>query len=233
MLKAEQTIYGLLKFGKRQHIQAFRNDGLMCMKSLAEFARLERDMERGDCFEGTDTIIQPKHVAECIFDASTMGLGKFVAKPTDFAGPIRIGLNRTASCNVYCMFAVTKPVDGELVNPKNLEFGDSCVLVSNPTEFLSRVLGAVKAAGLSYLEYRLVEYYDGEEYSGETGRFRKRSKFAHQNEFRIVIEPGSETPRQISVGSLLDITSEVLPSSEVNQRLDFSTRSAREAGLSW
>ncbi len=205
----------------------------MYMKSLAEFARLERDLERGDCFEGTDTIIQPKHVGECIFDPGEMGLGKFVAKPSDFAGPIRIGLNRTASCNVYCMFAITKPVDGELVNPKNLGFGDSCVLVLNPTEFLSRVFGTVRAAGLSYLEYRLVEYYDGEEYSGKTGRFRKRSKFAHQNEFRIVVEPGSETPRQLSVGSLLDITSEVLPSSEVNQRLDFSTRSAREAGLAW
>jgi hypothetical protein len=231
MLRAMQTICGLMKFGEKEHIQAFRSDGLMYMKSLAEFARLETDIERGDCFEGTDTIIQPKHVGECIFDTGKVGLGKFVAQPSDFAGPLRIGLNRTGSCNLYCMFAITKPNDGELVDPKNLEFGDSCVLVLNPTEFLSRVVRAAKYAGLNYIEYRLVEYYDGEEYSGETGRFRKRSKFAHQNEFRIVIEPGSEDPRRLSVGSLIDITSEVLPSSEVNQRLDFSTRSAREAGL--
>ena len=50
--------------------------------------------------------------------------------------------------------------------------------------------------------------------------------------FEIVVEPGSDTPRKLFIGSLLDITSEVIPSSEVNQRLDFSTRSAREAGLS-
>jgi hypothetical protein len=233
MSEAKRTIYGLLKFGERQHIQAFRNDGLLYMKSLAEFAKLEGDIERDDCFEGTDTIIQPKHLGECIFDAGEMGLGKFVARPSDFAGPLRIGRNRTVSCSVYCMFAITKPVDGELANPKNFEFGDSCVLVLNPTEFLSRVFRAAKDAGLNYLEYRLVEYYDAEEYSGDTGRFRKRSKFAHQNEFRIVVEPGSETPRELSVGSLIDITSEVLMSSEVNQRLDFSPRSAREAGLSW
>lgn len=233
MLKVGQTIYGLLKFGEKQHIEEFRSNGLLYMKSLAEFAKLELDMERDDSYEGTDTIIQPKHVGKCIFDASRMGLGKFTAKPADFAAPIRLGLNRTASCNVYCMFAVMKPVDGELVNPKNFRFGDSCVLVLNPTEFLSRVFRAVKDSGLSYLENRLVEYYDAEEYSGETGRFRKRSIFAHQNEFRIVVEPGSDTPRKISIGSLVDVTSEVLPSPEVNQRLDFTTKSAREAGLSW
>jgi hypothetical protein len=35
------------------------------------------------------------------------------------------------------------------------------------------------------------------------------------------------------VGSLLDITSDVSPLREINQIVDFSTKSAREAGLSW
>jgi hypothetical protein len=232
MLEAKQTIYGLLKFGEKQHIQAFRDDGLLYMKSLAEFARLELDMARSDCFEGTTNIIQPKHVADFIIDASKVGFGKITVNPLELAGPVRIGLHRTASCNVYCMFAITKPVDGELVNNKNLQFGDSCVLVLNPTEFLRRVFAAAKDAGLSP-RAGLVEYYDAEEYSGETGRFRKRSMFDYQHEFRIVVEPGSDTPIKLFIDSLFDITSEVLPSSEVNQHLDFSTRSAREAGLSW
>ncbi len=66
MLETKQTIYGPLKFGKKQHILAFRNNGLLYTKSLAEFAKLETDLERGDCFESTDTIIQPKHVGECM-----------------------------------------------------------------------------------------------------------------------------------------------------------------------
>jgi hypothetical protein len=232
MLEGKQTIYCLLKFGKKQHIKAFRSDGLLYMKPLAEFSKLESDMARGDCFEGTTRIIQPKHVGQLIIDTGKVGLGKFTAKPSDLAGPVRIGLHKTASCNVYCMFAVTRPVDGELVGSQNLEFGDSFALVLNPTEFLSRVVGAARDAGVSYLEYNLIEYYDAEEYSGGTGRFRKRSMFAYQNEFRIVVEPGSDTPRMLIIGSLIDITSEVLPLSEVNQILDFSTRSAREAGLS-
>jgi hypothetical protein len=232
MSEVKQTIYCLLKFGEKQHIQAFRSDGLLYMKPLAEFTKLESDMARGDCFEGTTRIVQSKHVGEFIFDTGKLGLGKFTAKPSDFAGPVRIGLHKTASCNVYCMFAVTRPVHGELVSIQNLAFGDSFVLVLNPTEFLRRVVDAAKDAGISYLEHRLVEYYDAEEYSGETGRFRKRSMFAYQNEFRIVVEPGSDTPRNLILGSLSDITSEVLPLSDINQILDFSPRSAHEAGLS-
>jgi hypothetical protein len=74
----------------------------------------------------------------------------------------------------------------------------------------------------------LVEYFDEKEYSGKVGRFRKRSIFGYQNEFRIAVEPGSGEPMKLAVGSLLDITSEVLPLSEANRILDFSTRSFRE-----
>lgn len=229
MLGAQQKIYGLLKFGEKKHIQEFRNDGLLYMRSLAEFAQLESDMARGDCFEGSTTIIQPKHI-EMTLNGSKIGLGKITVNPLDLTGPVRIALQRTASCNVYCMFAITKPTDEELVNRKNLQFGDSCVLILNPTEFLNRVFRAAEGAGLS-ITCGLVEYYDAEEFSGDTGRFRKRSIFAYQNEFRIVVEPGSVTPIKLFIGSLTDITSEVIPSSEVNKRLDFSTRSAREAGL--
>jgi hypothetical protein len=231
MSEAKQTIHALLKFGEKQHIEALRSEGVLYMKPLADFTKLESDMARGDAFEGATRIIQPQHIGELRFDFPPMG--KFSAKPSELAGPVRIGLHQTASCNVYCMFAVTKPVDGKLVDSQNFQFGDACVLVLNPSELMSRVADAAKGAGLCYLEYRLVEYYDAEEYSGEVGRFRKRSMFAYQNEFRIVVEPGSDSPRKLFAGGLIDITSEVLPLSEVNQYLDFSTRRAREAGISW
>jgi hypothetical protein len=223
--------YALLKFGEEQHIEGFRNDGLLYMQSLAKFAKLESDTARGDSFEGATSLIQPKDLNEFTFDTCVMGLGKFTAKQSDLAGPVRIRKNETALCNVYCMFAVTKPVDGELVSSQNLMFGNSCVIVLNTGEFLSRVIRAAKEHGVRRVEWGLVEYYNADEHSGEIGRFRKRSMFAYQNEFRIVVEPGSELPRELRVGSLLDITSEVLPLCEINQRFDFSTRSAREAGI--
>ena len=226
-----QQMYALMKFGEREHVEEFRSDGLLYMSSLAYFAQLESDMARGDCVEGSTTIIQPKH-AEIVFDASKIGLGKMTVDPLELVGPVRIALQRTVLCNIYCMFAITKSTDEELVSSKILQFGDSCVLILNPTEFLDRVFRAALGAGL-IPTCGLVEYYDADKFSGDTGRFRKPSIFAYQNEFRIVVEPGADTPRRLFVGGLIDITSEIIPSSEVNQRLDFSTRSAREAGLSW
>jgi|WetSurMetagenome_2_1015567.scaffolds.fasta_scaffold01252_8 hypothetical protein len=229
MTESEIKIYGLIKFGKKEHIQEFRNNGLLYMNTLATFTQLESDMARGDCFEGSTTIIQPKD-AEIVFDASKIGFGKFTVNPLELTGPVRIALNSTASCNIFSMFAITKPTDEKLVDSKNLQFGDSCVLILNPAEFMKRVFQAAKADSLSPT-CAPVEYYDANEFSGETGRFRKRSIFAYQNEYRIVVEPGSDTPIKLFVGSLIDITSDIIPLSEVNQRLDLSTRSAREAGL--
>ncbi len=123
MVNTGQNIYGPLKFGEKAHIQEFRG-GLLYMNSLATFSQLESDIARGDCFEGSTTTIQPKH-AEIVFDASKMGFGMLAVNPLELAGPVRIGLQRTASCNICCVFAITKPTDGELVSSKILPFGDT------------------------------------------------------------------------------------------------------------
>ncbi len=218
----DQPIYGLLKFGEKQHIEALRNDGLLYMRPLADFIKLESDMARGDSFEGMTRVIQPAHVKHLILDAP--GFGSHAVNPSGLIGPVRVGLGKTAACNIYCMFAITKPRDGDLVSSQNLQFGDFFVIVLNSDEFLDRVINAARDAGLCHFESRLVEYYDPETYSGEVGRFRKRSLFAYQNEFRIAVEPGFEGPIKLFAGSLVDITSEVLPLSEANQYLDFSTK---------
>lgn len=229
MTNSERKIYGLIKFGEKEHIQEFRNSGLLYMNTLAVFTQLESDMARGDCYEGSTTIIQPKHL-EMVIDASKIGFGTHTVNPHELVGPVRIGRQSTASCNIYCMFAITKPTDEELVDRRILQFGDSLVLVLNPAKFLKRVFQAALLAGLRP-SCALVEYYDANEYSGETGRFRKRSIFNYQNEYRIVVEPGANAPLKLYVGSLIDITSEIIPSSEANQRLDFSTKSAKKAGI--
>jgi hypothetical protein len=69
-------------------------------------------------------------------------------------------------------------------------------------------------------EWRLVEYYDAETYSGETGPFRKPCTFAYQKEFRFIVQPGSSSPINLEIGSLADITSEVLPLTDINRLID-------------
>lgn len=206
-------VYGLLKFGKKCHLEQLRQDGLLHMKPLSYFTAIESDAVRGDPFEGTDQIIQPKHIGRWTLNHPVVGA--FEVDPSELSGPMRFSGDKTSLCNVYCMFAITQPVEGRLVDTRNVGFGDSFVLILNTKEFLERVTLAAQRAGFSG-QCRLVDYFDEDDYSGRVGRFKKRSVFSYQNEFRIAIEPGSEEPVNLRVGSLQDITSEALPSSEVS-----------------
>jgi len=131
------------------------------------------------------------------------------------------------------MFAAINLVDGKSVSQQNFQFGDSFIDVTKIEEFLDRAVEAARNAGLNHFQSKLVEYFDPEEYSGEVGRFRKRSAFAYQSEFRIAVEPGSVIPILLSLGSLLDCTSEVLPISKVNEYLDLKVRATELLGGSF
>jgi hypothetical protein len=220
------TYYAFLRFSKEEYLKPFRNEGLLYMNTLRYFRELE-DPERGDAFEGDDWIYQPKDT-EMAFDDPYVG--KYKVVPGDLSGPARFALDRALACNVYCMSAITGPVDGELVDKDKHDLGESFVLVLNTSEFLSRVSAAATKAGLAG-KYGLVEYYDSQEYTGDVGPFRKRKEFSHQKEFRLALQPSSGIPVKLSVGSLVDITSEICPVSRINELLDFSTKSAQEAGL--
>jgi hypothetical protein len=223
------NVYSFLKFAKAEYLHKMRNEGSLHLKSLRYYAELE-DTEKGDPFEGVDRIWQPKHIGELTIRTNT-SLGNFTATPLrDLAGPVRFRWNRVMDCNVYCLFAITGPVDGELAEVRLRDMGDSAVLILNPSEFRNRIYSAAYKAGLN-CQGGAVEYYSGEDYSGTVGPFRKRSRFAYQQEYRFVVWPGSGSPRELTLGSMKDITSEVLPASEVNQCLDFSTKSFQEAGL--
>jgi hypothetical protein len=147
-------------------------------------------------------------------------------------GPIRISLDRTSSCNIFCMFAIRRPIDGPIF-PKSYQwFGDSFVLFTNAQEFLNRVVDAAKNQRLAGAA-GAVEYYDQTKRSGSTGRFRKSSIYSYQREYRIVVEPGIAGPFRFEIGDLSDITSEVMPMELADNVLKFSSEDAVEAGLSW
>jgi hypothetical protein len=202
------------------------------MNTLAYFNSLEADPARSDEYEGTDSILQPQHVRHFIIEPQVPGLSPHRVDPQSLVGPLRWARNRTSACNVFCMFSITEPIIGPVFPEGNERLGDYFVLFTNTPEFLTRVGLALQSQGLR--GYRgMVKYYDGSEYSGETGRFRKRSKFAYQHEFRIIVEPGLDGPRRFEIGDLTDITSEVTPLSLASEVLQFSPEDAIAAGLSW
>jgi hypothetical protein len=219
----------LLKMGQKEHLEMLRK-GILYMNPLSYFAALETDPARGDAYEGSDSIIQPCDIGEFTIDSHIEGLPPFHAEPSDFAGPIRIGLHRTLACNIFCLFTVNKPIDGPIFPQTHQWFGDSFVLFTNTQEFLSRVDTAAKERQLNG-QRALVEYYDKAKFSGKTGRFRKQSIYSYQREYRIVLETGSDRPFRFDVGDLSDITSEVLPFELADKVLKLSSADAQEAGL--
>lgn len=222
----------LLKLGQREHLDMVRR-GLLYMNSLAFFRALEEaDPARGDAYEGTDSIIQPCDIGEFTFDPNIPGQERICVAPSDLAGPVRIALWQTSACNIFCMFAVNKPIDGPIFPKSYRWFGDSFLLFTNTQEFLSRVVATAKRQGLQ-CEARLVEYYDANRYSGRIGRFHKPSRYGHQREYRIVLETGVEGPFRFEIGDLTDITSEVIPLDSADDVLRFRTEDARAAGLHW
>jgi hypothetical protein len=222
----------LLKLGQSEHLEMLRK-GLMYMNSLAFFTSIEEsDPARGDSYEGTDSIIQPSDVRDFTIDSRTPGFEKIHISSSDLGGPVRIALRQTSACNIFCLFAVNKPIDGPIFPKLYRWFGDSLLLFTNTQEFLSRVVAAAKRQGLKG-EARLVEYYDANRYSGRIGRFHKPSRYAHQREYRIALETGVEGPFRFEIGDLTDITSEVIPLESADDVLKFRTEDAEAAGLLW
>ena len=218
----------LLKYGKREHLEEFR-DGLLYMNSEDYFSRLEGDTVRADHFEGTDEIHQPSAIKELRIENNIDGR-IVVIVPKDLAGPIKIRFGKRPLSNIFCMFAVTAPKDSPFVDEQNYAFGDSFIVILNTQEFIDRACAAAHAGGFNFSS-GLITYYDEKVYSGKTGLFAKPSTFAYQQEFRLAVDPGSSQPVRLRISSLTDITSPIHSLSDINQFVDFGLEGANQRGL--
>jgi hypothetical protein len=218
----------LLKLGQREHMEQFRK-GLLYMNPLKYFRDLESDRARADRYEGATHIFQPKDV---VITLSAPGFGEIVVDSKDLAAATTISMNSELCCNLFCLYAITAPVNGTLFPSEYEWFGDSMVLVLNTGEFLNRVVAGAKARNFSG-KCKLVEYFDDEAYTGKLDRFCKSDRFAHQREFRIAIDSAGKDPLVLDIGDLSDITSELLQFCDADNTLKFSEDDARAAALFW
>lgn len=205
----------LFKFGKKRHVEKFRLDGLLYMNPIAYFAKREAclNVAQADPFEGAEQIVQPRDLKSLIVGS---GEDKIVLGPEHFVGPIRLSLGRTPPPNIFCMFALTDPARTPIVDPRNFALGDSFVMVRNTDNFIRRVHDAATSAG-HQIQWGPVEYFSENDFSGDTGAFKKPSRFRYQNEFRFAVYSGSSGPIELPVGDLSDITTDVFPLNEINE----------------
>ena len=104
------------------------------------------------------------------------------------------------------MLAITTELSNisKNLDDKDMQFGDTFLVIFNPKEFLSRIDKAMKRNNL-YYKWGLVNYYDDQNQEGELGIFYKSNKFKHQNEFRIFVENELKSPLILNIGNIEDI----------------------------
>lgn len=190
-------VHALLKFGAPEHMEQLVKEGVLFMQPISYFIALEDNASRGDKHEalseyhqgpGTSIVIDGKH--ELSHEKGTL---KFVT----------IRKEEEKNCNIFCLLAITPSY--RQVDPRNDNLGDACVFIHKPASFLDRFRQAA-APICAQLQTGPVEYVPQATYRGSMGPFKKFAEgYAHQNEVRCLIRPGSPDPVILKLGSLEDI----------------------------
>ncbi len=164
-------------------------------------------------------------------DILTAEKGVWITPPTDLAENIRLRPEAPNHLSLFCMYAVDfsdfrkTPTSDSIRTvelPETLwEFGDYAVVVFDVPSFIQRVEGAALARN-----YRLhlgrVTYYDSmlglpNLPLNESLAFFKRSRFAHQKEFRFAFNTSvlGNNAITVSIGNISDIA---IPANKDNIR---------------
>jgi hypothetical protein len=118
--------------------------------------------------------------------------------------------------HAFCMYALRTGHAQTLVDCRNFEFGDTCVVFVNGDEFIRRVRRAAEREGFKYVQ-DLITYVE-RDYDGRMGPFRKFSTYSYQSEFRILLSTGRAAPVILDVGDLSDIAL-ISPMRGLNDRI--------------
>lgn len=203
-----RTSFGVLKFTATRHVASFLR-GDLHMGPLEYFANLEDDALRSDRNEGADFAMQISELAVQNKRGEFVPIGGII-------NPIVSRPRKPSGVNVFCMYALSMP-GGFPIHARNLDFGDSYVVLTNGQEFLNRVRSAPLPKGRK-LHWGLIQYVDRTTYDGPLGPFRKFGDFSYQQEFRLAVSGGDGSKFELAIGDISDICV-VGPTSEINGRL--------------
>ena len=230
----EPTIYLLMKmFEEAKYAEDFIA-GRLYMNPLQYFLSLERRCgagdERGDQFEAAQAVYSPSRVV--------LSVAGRVIPAGDIASPILLHSDDLAAKNVFCLYSLNSRTHGSedctslaalkaalRVDRRCDAFGEHCVVLTNATKFIERVMAAFRRDGLKCIQLGLVKYFDDASYSGRLDTpglgFMKRGAFEWQSEYRILVDTGRSepSPHVLNVGDLSDIALR-LATSEFNDQLE-------------
>lgn len=188
----------LIKFGRCDHLEALRDDGVLYMNTLEYFWSVEDDDARGDPYDCNTSI---HHGKSGTVEIPTADGRTIVGKVSNFE--YRVHTAHPDQINLFCMYAIRPAFGSFPIDARNLRFGEHALVFLQPQEFIDRTRQAIRESGRGG-RAGLVEYVP-EDYAGEIGPFRKKSRFRYQSEWRLVVENGPGTALRMQVGSLCEI----------------------------
>ena len=205
----DKNYIGLLKFGKKEHMEAFYNEGLLYMNTFDYFINLEDNGDgRADKYEATTLYYAGDGVDDIKL---TLGSGDDKITLSREGGTLSIAMitDQPTYSHLYSMTAIDTKWALEndlLLDERNFADGkDYVVIIHDCNKFIERLTNKLNEnKGNSKLSF--IEYIDEHNYSGQMGCFRKFDKFSYQNEWRCaVLQNGIKEPITITLGSLADI----------------------------
>jgi len=209
----QQTLSLLIKVGEQKHIEALYKRGEVFMNYLRFFKEDTKNKERKDISEGASQIDQVNWLKisskEISLEMARHGL------PNKITSALVREYDPNRSGNIYSMMGLDPLFIEQVgqIDEKNMDFGDTALLILKPGEFLKRLESAIHNSGLKSF-YDKVTYYDEKEYSGPLDVFHKPLTYAHQLEFRFFIPSLENKPLKFNVGSLEGIA-QMIPAQDL------------------
>lgn len=200
--------YLFLKIGALEHMQSLQKEGLVYCNPITYFLDREKDNGDGriDVYENVVEIIKPKtdHILlkpakdeNAVFkklSVTSLELRKYISEP---------------AINLFCLYAFELPMNEPLGIPFKIPLpkigGDTCLLITNPQEFVNRIMSFLISKNLSY-EYSFVKYISYEQHTIKKDVFMKHERYADQREFRFAINGKHNEPLSLSIGDISDIS---------------------------
>lgn len=202
-------------FEERQYAEDFVA-GRLYMNTLGHFVKMEADPSmRADNREGTIAQWQPNQIL--------IQIGDITIDSDSLAAPVTFQKPGLLNTHVLCMAAglgietdcYESFKDALLLPQRLLSMGKFAVLVTNGTNFSSKIKSALQRERLT-ARSRLVTYYDEVVHHGhiDDPLFAKPTRFRFQREYRLAIKNapvGPGDPFVLDVGDLSDCVTLMAP----------------------
>ncbi len=197
----EDQLFCLLKFGQREYMERLLFSGEIYLNPIRNY-RESKLPEIADTNEGL-CYLENTQLKSISFNHPSIGEGKLNITEGSISRLLQFD---DAPYLNFSMCSVSSrsflETNDYRINKRLLAFGDTCVMIKDPLQFLKAVTLKLKELNHKY-EIGFVNYHD---YSSkekfELTPFDKSHEFEHQEEFRIVILAKQYQPLVVNIGSI-------------------------------